>query len=445
MTSMTTRGEPLPTSAREDTWRLGSAAIVIPFAFDPLGNNPNVVALAVVVLACIGVLISRAPNGRSNTALIVVASTIVIIAALEVLNSNVPSISTGLIGFRKSATFLLGILIGLGWRGSRIYALRLTWWCLFLTASISLAAHVVFPSLALMRNRSAGKYTALIGGADRMQGLLAGPFHVSLLGAFLVIASLAPGVVIPRLWLRFIAAVVGVACLFLSQVRTGYVAVAVGVLVMAIVTGSFRSWTSRLSGVVILAPIAFLYFDEFTDIVYRNVALGRLLDQGVDDSRFTSRYSAWQASFDLISRAPLLGWGSGSAGDTLKSNFYGGQHVTSHNMFLKYAVEGGLVQFFLFLLLCFALLIAVRPSQDATRFGIAVAIPIMVFGLVGSAVESNPISYGLAVIWGLCAGHDGSRTVRTPQPLLGRGQRGQTGFSGRATVERSSARIRSSP
>jgi O-antigen ligase len=386
------------------TWRLGSAALIIAFAMDPLGNLPNVAVLAVVLLAALQGLMTKPVGDRSNGALLLLASVIVVIAALEVLNPNVPSLEVGLVGFRKSATFVLGVVIGLGWRGSRMRGLRLAWWCMFLVGSLSLVVHLAFPSVERLVSRGAGKYTAMLSGVDRMQGLLAGPFHVSLLGAFLVVSALAPGLVIRKGSLRVIAAAVGIGCVYFSQVRTGFVAVAVGGLVMAAVTGSAQRWSNRLIAAAALFALAVIYIDPLTEFARRNTAFARLLDDGLQDRRFTARFGTWQTSVDLIDRAPFFGWGSGSAGDTLGASFAGGQHITAHNVFLKYAVEGGVIQGLLFLALCVGLLIAVRPRRDATRFGLAAAIPLLVFGSLGASVESLPVSLGLAVIWGLCAG-----------------------------------------
>jgi O-antigen ligase len=386
------------------TWRLGSAALITAFAMDPLGNLPNVAVLAVLFVAGLQVLITKPVGDRSNVALLLLASVIVAIASLEVLNPNVPSLEVGLVGFRKSATFVLGVVIGLGWRGSRMRGLRLAWWCMFLVGALSLVVHLAFPSVEKLVSRGAGEYTSMLSGIERMQGMLAGPFHVSLLGAFLVVSALAPGLVIRKGSLRAVAAAVGMGCVYFSQVRTGLVAVAVGTLVMAITTGSAKRWTNRILATAALLALAVIYINPLTEFVRLNTAVASLLDRGLQDRRFTGRFETWQTSIDLIDRSPFFGWGSGSAGDTLGVSFAAGQHVTAHNVFLKYAVEGGVVQGLLFIALCVGLLLAVRPRRDATRFGLAAAVPLLVFGLLGSAVESLPVSLGLAVIWGLCAG-----------------------------------------
>jgi hypothetical protein len=396
------------TSVGDTSWRLGSAAVVLAFALDPLGNMPKAVVLAVVVLAALQVFASKVfasepVDDTTNVALLALTAIIVFIAALEILHPNVPSLSVGLVGFRKSATFVLGIAIGLGWRGSRMQGLRLTWWCMFAAASISLIVHLVLPSIEHSIPRAASRDVSYIAGVTRMQGLLAGPFHVSLLGVFLVLSALAPGPVIRLRWLRVVAALVGLGCVWLSQVRTGFVALAIGAVVMMFATRSARQWVNRLTVLAALGILGVIYINPLTDYARQFPALRLSVDRGLQDNRFTTRVRTWSQGFDLLDRSPLVGFGSGSAGDTLDPFFAGGEHVTSHNAFLKYAVEGGVLQGLLFALLCIGLALAVRPRRDPTCFGITAGVPFLVFASTGAAVEAIPVSLGLAVILGLCA------------------------------------------
>lgn len=390
-------------------WQLGSAAVVLAFALDPLGNLPNVAALAVILVAAMQVLVIKPVNDTTNITLLALTAVIVLIAGLEILNPNVPSLTAGLLGFRKSATFLLGIAIGLGWRGSRLHGLRLTWWCMFAAASVSLVVHLALPAVEQAIPRSATKYTSELGGVERMQGLLAGPFHVSMLGTFLFLTALAPGIVIRQRWIRVAAAATGLACVYFSQVRTGLVAVAVGAAVMMLVTGSAERWVKRLTVLSALSILSVVYINPLTDYARQFTALRLLFDGGLEDTRFTGRFTSWSRGLDMIDRSPFIGSGSGSAGDTLGSYFVGGEHLTSHNTFLKYAIEGGIFQGLLFAALCIGVAIAVRPRHDPTRFGIVAGVTFLVFAMVGAAPESLPVSFGLAVILGLC--------VRRPTPV----------------------------
>lgn len=400
---MTPKAVSAATSVSATTWRLGSAALVMSFVLDPLGNGPKTVAFVVVLLAAIQVFVSKPVDDTVNITLLVLTATIVGIAALEIINPNVPSLEVGLIGFRKSATFLLGVAMGLGWRGSRMGGLRLAWGLLLAEAVISLLIHLAFPSIERSIVRRSGLSTWNIGGVERMQGLLGGPFHVSMLGAFLFISAFAPGIVIRQRWLRVTAAVVGLACVYFSQVRTGIAAIAIGALILTVATGSARRWVGRLTSVAAVGVLAVAFIDPLTEYARKVTALRVLLDSGLEDKRFTGRFTTWSKGLEMVDQSPLVGNGSGSAGDTLDSYFVGAEHVTSHNVFLKYAVEGGVFQGILFISLCIGLGLAVRRRRDPTLFGLAAGVSLLAFGAVGSAVEAIPVSLGMAVILGLCA------------------------------------------
>lgn len=390
-------------SRAELTWRLGTTAVLLAFALDPLGTIPNTVVLAVVLAAALQVLHSRSPEHAVNSALLVISFLIVLVAALEILNPNVPSLTIGLLGFRKSATFVLGVIIGLGWRGSRMRGLRLTWYCMFVVAVASIVIHQAFPSIEDSITRGAGEYVATIGGAQRMQGILAGPFHVAMLGAFLFVSALAPGRVIRSPWLRLMGGGVGLASIYLAQVRTGIVAIAVGAIVMTFAGGSIRRWVNRSLILVSFGTLAVFFIGPITDYARNFPALRLLLERGLEENRFARRYTTWSHGLQMIEHSPFIGYGSGSAGDTLGGYFTGADHITVHNTFLKYAIEGGLIQGLLFASLCVALIVAVRPAKDPTGFGAAAAVTFFVFAFVIAAPESMPVSFGLAVIMGLCA------------------------------------------
>jgi O-antigen ligase len=395
-------------NVRPTTWLLGSAAIVSAFVLDPLGPAPGVVSLSVLLLAALQVFISKPFDSDSSRGLIALTAAIVFIAAIEILNPNIPSIEIGLIGFRKSAAFILALTIGLGWRGSRMRALRLVWWCMFVTAVTSLLVYLLFPSIEQAVTRGADRWSAELDGAARMQGLLSGPFHISMLGVFLALSALAPSLVLPRLWLRLAAMAVGLACVSFSLVRTGFLALIFGSIVMLLAAGTARLWALRTIGFAGLVAAVAVFSTPIAEYAQRNVAIKRIFDQGLGDQRVTGRYDTWGRSIDLISRSPFVGHGSGSAGDTLGYAFAGREHVTSHNVFLKYAVEGGVIQMALLFALVTAVALAVRPARDPSRFGMAAGVTILGFSLTGSALEAIPVSVGLAVVLGLC--------VRTRSP-----------------------------
>ena len=348
----------MTSSSHGGVWPLGTAALLIVFVGDPFGNVVNAVALVLVVIAALQVLTTKPASATTNTVILALAAMMLAIATLQILHPNVPSLTIGILGFRKSAMVLLGVIIGVGWRGSRVYGLRLAWWCLFGAASLSLVVHLAFPSIEQSISRSADKYTSLLGGVERMQGLFAGPFHVSMVGVFLVLSASVSTGLVHRRSVRYAAVAVGLSCIYFSQVRTGLVALGLGLIVMLLITGTAQQWAGRMFLFCGLALLGIAFVKPLTEYANQFTALRLILDGGLDDSRFTTRFDSWASGLDMVDRSPLFGNGSGSAGDTLGSYFAAGDHVTSHNTLLKYAVEGGLIQAMLFLLLCIAIAFA---------------------------------------------------------------------------------------
>ncbi len=402
-------------------WRLGSTALVLAFVAAPLGNAANAIALALLLAAALQVVLANAGHGSAaqnvNRVLLFLAVAIIFIAALQVLNPNIPTLQVGLVGFRKSATFLLGAIIGVGWLGNPVRALRLAWWCLYATAVISLVVHFALPSLEQAITRQAGAAVVEIGDSAgssiRMQGLLAGPFHISLMGTFLFLSAIAPGVISNRI-LRLSAAGAGFACVFASGVRTGFVALAIGALVIGAYSGSVSRFVGRIVAVVIFSVIGFLFRGPIIELARTVPAIRYTLDQGLRDRRFTGRMDSWSEGLEMVGKSPLIGYGSGSSGDSLERYFARSDFVVSHNAFLKYFVEGGMFQGFLFISLCIGFALAIRPGRDSTRLGLAAGIPMLVFAMTGSAVEAIPVSLGLAVILGLCSRPDTSLLSQNP-------------------------------
>jgi O-antigen ligase len=224
-----------------------------------------------------------------------------------------------------------------------------------------------------------------------------------MLGVFLFLTALVPGIGVRQGRLRVVAAGIGLACVYFSQVRTGLIALAIGVLVLTIASGSLQRWVNRLLVLVSLVILGLVFVDPLTTYASQFTALRTLLERGIEDTRFTHRFTSWSTSLDMIDASPFTGYGSGSAGDTLGPYFAAGEHVTSHNTFMRYAVEGGVLQAVLVAVLCVGLLVAVRPSRDTTYYGLIAGTTFLVFAFVGAAPESLPIAFGLAVTWGLCA------------------------------------------
>jgi O-antigen ligase len=123
------------------------------------------------------------------------------------------------------------------------------------------------------------------------------------------------------------------------------------------------------------------------------------------DSRFLNRLPTYQIGLDLLSQSPIFGWGAGSAGDTLGARFgFGYSHVTPHNIFLKYAVEGGLIGLALFVSLVILIFRRIDRSSGSGQVALISVVMYLVMGLTISVSEALPVSYFLMVLVGIGVG-----------------------------------------
>src|SRR5690606_10689752 len=133
-----------------------------------------------------------------------------------------------------------------------------------------------------------------------------------------------------------------------------------------------------------------------------NEAIQSLFRLG-SDQRLLSRFDRWQWSYDAFLDSPIIGWGPGSAGSTLGMFFPDGIHVTPHNMYLKYAVETGIVGIALVLaILCTAFLRVIK-MRNQNSLALPALLVLAVFSISDPALEEIPVTVGLGIIIGWAA------------------------------------------
>jgi O-antigen ligase len=407
-------------------WLPGSIAVVANFAALTLGPLANQFALlltvAVILYACTNASVAITP-------LLVVSATMCVWWAVLLLNPNVIDISHSLVGYRGSVTVFFGAILGTLWLKGRLQALQLLWACVLIGCVASLMLFYFFPEAEAGIQRSAGEFTAEFMGERRLQGIFAGPFHVSIAGAFLVLSSISGGLVIPSRVIRCTGLVVGLIVVYLAQVRTGFVAIGVGLLLLLLLSEKRTRWMGRHlyvpAGVLACAILGWPWLNRW----FSGVPALDSLRNVTGDSRFLHRADTWREAIGMIRESPLIGWGPGSAGATLERYFPPGGHITSHNLVLKYGVEGGLLG--LFLIVAFLLLVGfgLVRNGDKTRFGVCAFVPILIFGTVGSTLDTLPVSFALVTILGICVAAPYANNppeLRPRDPMISRTRVGGT-------------------
>lgn len=380
--------------------KLGALAVAGPFLALPFGPLANMAALALIVLA---VLVAVARGGTKLDSPIVWTCVAISVWWLVLfLNPNVINLTAGVTGYRASVTFAFGILLGYLWASESRFMLALVWWCLVISCSASIVVFLYIPEIESSIFRAADFYTSNFHGSRRLQGLFSGPFHASLAGVFLALSSIRARSVVPSLAARSAGLTIGLLTIFFAQVRSGYVALIVGTVVISILGVRKCRRILVLYGLAVSSVCAFAFSGPIKDSMSKVPALESLLFAS-EDSRLVGREETWRRAIEMTLESPIIGWGPGSAGATLGALFPPGGHVTSHNMILKYSVEGGLIGGLLILVLFVAICVVLIRTGDRTGLALPALVPLIVFGTIGSTVDALPVSFGLAVILGICA------------------------------------------
>lgn len=353
---------------------------------------PTTASLGLQALAVAASIVAwlRVPAGdRRGKATVVFALIVLILWAGFMFNPNVPDLSTGLLGFRKTAFCVAGVIAGCAIPRRMAGAVELMVIRILIAAvGISILAFLFIPSLEALVNRSADEYTALIGGQKRLQGIFAGPFHAALASMLL----LGWGLVRLKVYrvTALAAAAVGTLALYLTLVRSAYVGVAIMIFALIVIAPSFGKFMQRFSvGIAFLVAIVAVVLMEMPSTA--STAMSIFDFSG--DGRFLNRLPEYARGIAMIQESPIMGMGAGSAGDTLGEAFQSGQHVTPHNMFLKIIVEGGIVGALSWAGLAISIMRRTQWLSPSGRLSVVSLTALLGLGLTGSAIDALPISF----------------------------------------------------
>ncbi|WP_235565049.1 O-antigen ligase family protein [Arthrobacter sp. Soil764] len=399
------------------------------FAFSSV--LPQSVGLPLQIVALVGAflewLCTPAAERRGN-GVVLTAGLFIGFWALLMFHPNVPDISTGLLGFRKTALAVAGVVFGCAIRERlRVPVERLVINLVTSVLGLSIVGHLWIPAInKLFPKNDADMYTGLYGGEVRMQGLFAGPFHAAIAGVFLIgwaIVRWRSSRVLPKVVL-----VVGALGMYLTLVRTAYIAVALVVAALVILASSFVSFMKRLGIVSGLALVALMFVEAFGGGKVLTVI--ESIGNFATDGRFLNRLPEYALGFKMFGESQLVGKGAGSAGDTLGPAFGAHEHVTPHNLLLKILVEGGAIGMSLWLLLIMVLWHALDTRTPPGSLAVVSVLGMFGLGLTGSAIEALPVTYLIFMVAGLGVRAEGGSASSTreelearPLPLLN-GRRG---------------------
>jgi O-antigen ligase len=372
---------------------------------------PGAVSSTIQVIAIAGSFLywlRLPPAERRGKAVVIWASLVIGYWAILMLHPNIPGLEVGVLGFRKTVLCVAGVVAGASISRVMLPAVERTVVKILGSGMlVSIALHLFAPSIEASIGRAAGQYTALLGGEARLQGVFSGPFHVALGGLLLIGWALVRLRTQPRL--ATIILIVGAAGTYLSLVRTAYVALLLVVLVIILMAPSFAKFARRIVATTVVGVVALSILASVNPSV---LAVLESVAQFSTDTRFQGRFPGYLQGIEMLQASPLVGWGSGSAGDTLQAYFTAGQHITSHNIVLKIAVEGGLIG----LALWVGLFVSIVRRLDRTNALSAVATASLAaligMGLTVASLEALPMSFFAFLLVGLALEHSPIRRLR---------------------------------
>jgi O-antigen ligase len=322
------------------------------------------------------------------------------------LNPNVPNWATAVTGARKATLVFVALAAGALWPDeTRNRATFLILSLLVLGGVASLAIHFGYPHLESSFSRQAGVYTGLFQGRPRLQGIYAGPFHVALLGSFLLLWCWHTYLVtrLKRWKIILPIASLSIALIILASVRTAYLTVALGLVLTPLVAPGLQSRGTRIVFMLRTVAVGLLVALVLGSGLGSNSALSSIPSIG-QANRDLGRLSSWATSISLFEHSPIFGYGPGSAAATLGPAFVGRTYVTADNQFLAVLVEGGLIGALAIGGVGLACLRGRRLVFDPAMPSAAAALTLVGFCATGNAFEAAPVSLFLATLIGLSIG-----------------------------------------
>ncbi len=359
---------------------------------------------------------------KTNALWIFLVTGFLILSFLEMFNPNIPSLAAGLQGLRKTSfafmLFYVGVLSFKDVKEVRKFLARIT------LVSIPLILYGIkqylfiseFDKLFLYSN-DADIWTGTLFGKTRATSVFAGSFHFGMFGAIIAVTSLYLMDTAKRKGHKlfyFASIIIAMAGCYTSLTRTNLVALVAGVLVYLIMK-------MRVRNIMILLPLVAIsmwgivsyIISNTQQLLYSNNELLRMIGTIANisnDTRFLGRTHGWETALSLMKEQPILAYGTGSAGDTLQNVYDFQYHVTSHNFFLKILMETGYIGLLLITLLFIGITVKMFKSiveseniyyKRIVACCLSVFVIFLVNGLVGSTIETYPVSALILLLMGI--------------------------------------------
>lgn len=400
-----------------------------------IGAPAYAAGLDIALAALVAWVFVRAVRARSPhlDRLSILIGAYILLSLLEIANPNVPSLGAGIEGFRKSALTMVAFFIvrysgdSDPFRFVRIVAIG------SIPAFLWAARQVVAPlqiEYNIISTSGVASYSFHSSGALRAFAPTAGPFHLGLLAACVLVIALvvSRSADRSRWWMALgcLAAAVLGATLTRGNVIAAMFAVAVVVL----------GWPSLRASVRSLAPaallVAFIAVGSVSAVAVSTIekAGGSVPpDQVVtdvggqfDDGNLLSRLGFWKDFAKDIGAKPIFGYGTSSAADGF-GHYYANttsKNFNPHSLYLKPALEFGLVGLAMFLAILGAALVVgrrvLRTDRTIGLIFLGMLTAVTVSGVTGPMLDAYPVNLLFWAMFGWVALIKARRSAEDPPP-----------------------------
>lgn len=341
-----------------------------------------------------------------------------VLALLQMLNPNIPSLQAGIEGFRKFIFMSIAFYISRHLfhmpdfrrfsKGMILFSVPVT---LYGIKQFVVMWPIDYRMIDLSTSSSV---TFLMGGWVRPFSTMSGPFQ---LGLYLVVVLLFLVAFLtkakPKLWLRFFTILLlglQLALLLMTRTKGNWGGFLVGAIVLVLlqshnpIRAAVRLAVLAVMGGVLLGSIFYVVSGDARSVLDDAVVA---ITNPLEAPTFVFRMQLWtEEIIPALKERWFLGYGTSSAGEGLQ-NLYehtASQFFYSHNLYIKVLLELGIVGFLPFLVLVgISVLRGLRYLYKTTniqsqnemllQWGVAVTAAFLVAGVVIPTLDAYPANY----------------------------------------------------
>jgi O-antigen ligase len=359
--------------------------------------------------------------------LMVLIGAYLLLALIEILNPNVPSLRAGVEGYRKTAFTMLAFFVVVlsgeldAGRFFRIVALGSV--PTFIWAGRQFLSPLPV-ELNIISSAGTSPISFHSGQVLRAFAPTAGPFHLGILGGAILIIALVLAASRGSRWL-LVAAVAGLG-LGLSITRANMVGLIAACVVLAIAASPMRE---RLRTAVLAAgPVGVALVSVLfavgalaqnpgaspgaplpgSSTPPHGTTVGNIIttiEDPIADKSLQFRFSYWQDFAAAVRERPLIGYGTSAAADGF-DHFYAGtgsSNFEPHSLYFKAALELGLGGLALLLAIFASLIAAIVRGWRFDRVTAPIALGtltlVAVSGVTGPMLDAYPVNL---LFWSIC-------------------------------------------